>query len=103
MLQKYSFIPVFSCLLSGLALWSSRVQTTPTVDTSLYSKDKDSFVGVISNRRVLIESLDRIVTYQYYYHSVYGRFTKLVHEIGFSLPRALTDLYDIKVVEASTE
>jgi len=61
------------------------------------------FSSQAEHRIELVEALDRIVAYQHYYHSVYGHYTKLLNRIGFSISRPLTDLYDIRVTEASKD
>ena len=103
MVHKYSFIPVFSCLLGGLAWWSVHVQPEiPPNGTVEYATDANIKNQVV-NRRDLIEALDRLVVYEHYYHSVYGRFAKLINRTGFNLPRHLTEIYDVRIVEAGDD
>lgn len=102
MLRRYSFIPVFSILIGILVFWSSKYEKSlesaenPKKSETLTSKSD-------SNRQELIENLDRIVAYQHYFHSVYGHFTKVLNKIGFHIPQGLTQLYEIRVVEASSD
>jgi hypothetical protein len=101
MLKKYSFFPVFAVLLGGLAWWSMQVESAVLRESR--SGNISSRLGDDPNRRELIESLDRIVSYEHYYHSVYGHFTKLLNRIGLVIPRTVSDLYDIRVTEASND
>ena len=41
------------------------------------------------------------MAYEHYYRSVYGHFTKLVSRLGYPLPAGLSDIYDVRVSEAS--
>ncbi len=95
MLQRFAFVFVFFGLFCGLAWWSSQLnQLTPLGGPTQ---------NFVENRRSLVESLDRIVTYEQYYHSVYGHFTKLLSRIGLALSPQWMDAYDIRVTDASAE
>jgi len=59
--------------------------------------------GQNSRRIELLEVLDRVVTYEHYYHSVYGHFTKTLGKIGYKLPREVTDFYDVRIGEAGAD
>jgi hypothetical protein len=98
MLKKYTFIPIFSCLIFGLSWWATKIHLN-----EVRPFQRNSSSGSLSKRKELIEVLDRIVAYEYYYHSVYGHFTKLLNRVGMSIPNDLADLYDVRVVEATTD
>jgi hypothetical protein len=104
MLLKYSFIPVFSCILGGLVLWSEQVEFTSS-NYSINNRIQTANLsgGELSSRRELIEVLDRIISYQHYYQSAYGHYTKLLNKVGFRVPDRVANIYDIRVIEASQE
>lgn len=55
------------------------------------------------SRQELLEVLDRVVTYEHYYRSVYGHYTKFLGRVGVWIPRNVQDAYEIRVVEASAD
>jgi hypothetical protein len=101
MLRRYSFLVLFMGLLSTLAWWSGHVEssTAPAEPAFLSSDDG----AETAQRREAIEALDRIVAYEHYYRSVYGHFTRLISRLGYRLPAGLSELYDVRVTEASGE
>jgi hypothetical protein len=101
MFRKYSFIPMVFCILLGLTWWSTLVQTEFYQAEGIHSKSKTNIQKL--SRREVLETLDRIVAYEQYYHSVYGYFTKIINRTGFSVPAHLSDLYDIRIAEASKD
>ncbi len=103
MLQRQSFIPVFSCLIGGLAWWSSQVQSPIRSNIPHLNLDPEVKRSQLVNRRELIETLDRLIAYQHYYHSVYGRFTKFINRTGFTLPRTVSEHYDVRIVDATVD
>lgn len=109
MLQKYSFFCVFALLLSGLQWWSSHVvmsvdsavqlettSVTPTQNT----QDELSQADL---RRDLLETLDRLVILENYYHSIYGHYTQVLNHAGFSVPARLSRHYEIRVASAARD
>lgn len=56
-----------------------------------------------TNRRNLLEALDRLVHYERYYRSVYGHYTRLIANLGCPLPEWLVENYDIHVTEAGSD
>jgi hypothetical protein len=98
MIQKYSFIPVVALLLSGLAWWSAQLEQQKSLGVSKQAQNQQ-----VIRRQDLLETLDRVVAYERYYHSVYGHFTKLLNRIGYTPPDKVSDFYDIRVAEASLE
>lgn len=118
MLQRYTFIVFLSVLISGLGWWSNYFESA--LFQSLRSKSEgrgrvpaelagtanaagDSFVLEASQRRELLEVLDRMVAYQHYYHSVYGTFTRLPQKTGYDVPRSVASRYEIRVTEATPD
>jgi hypothetical protein len=105
MLRRYSFIPVFFCWLAGIAWWGQRVESsTPRAGNTVAAAAESTAQPVQSSkRRELLELLDRIVVYEHYYRSVYGHFTKLLSRVGVSIPTSISDVYEIRVVEATSD
>lgn len=106
MLRPYSFFLIFGGILLGLGWGSKQVQEIHSANTLV--EGSSHLLGVPSgspqdSQRELVEVLDRIVVYQHYYHSVYGRFTKLLNKIGFIIPIRLSELYDIRIEKASAD
>jgi hypothetical protein len=101
MLERYSFIPVFTCLLSGLAWWSNQVKTTDLALASPSLIQKEG--SVVSRRQAILEALDQIVAHEAYYHALYGRYTKTLSRTGVTIPKTIAFQYDIRVLEASPE
>jgi hypothetical protein len=111
MLRSVTFILFFFISLSALS-WASvrfeRIGRLPLVAAS-QSEHPESDESTrqlaenveIEQRRLAVEVLDRLVTYERYYHSVYGHYTQLTSRLGFTLPAALENTYAIRVMEAS--
>jgi hypothetical protein len=89
--------------LAGLAWWSRYVESSVPHEAELQTVQERAGKISDSKRRELLELLDRIVAYEHYYRSVYGHFTKFISRIGYVLPRAVTDYFEIRVVEASSD
>src|SRR5688572_13195872 len=102
MLRRYSFIPVVCCILGGLAWWSIHVKGAVSSRADIQPIDYDR-AALVSRRQLLIEILDKIVCYEHYYHSVYGTYTRILNRIGVSIPRTITDVYDLHVSEATAD
>jgi len=102
MLERYSFIPVFTCLLGGVAWWTTQVGPTSSPDMIGESVEKISANKNVL-RRDLVEFLDRVVSYQYYYHSVYGKFSKSLSRVGLKVPQSLLHIYDVRVTDATAD
>ncbi len=88
-------------MLAGVAWWARNLGPVPTVDAAtakpkiVTAADQDRY------RQVLLETLDRVVSYEHYYRSVYGHYTRFLNRIGYSIPRAVSEIYEIRVAEAS--
>lgn len=91
---KYSFLPIFSCILGIFAWWSNHLNAAGELKVP-------SEVRYV--RRELMETLDRIVAYEHYYHSVNGHFTKLLNRIGVSVPSSVSEIYEVRVSEATSD
>lgn len=104
MWRRYSIIPVFFVLIAVVAWWANRVESSIREPASQVSQQEnaDSQTALTAQRRELLEVLDRAVAYEFYYRSVYGHFTKLLHRVGVAIPQTIRDVYDIRVVEASS-
>lgn len=101
---RISFILVFPLLLVILAIWTHRVEQEGVgrhAMSELTPSAQDP--GVITQRRELVEALDRIVSYENYYRNVYGHYTQLLSRAGVSIPPRLNGIFDIRVSDASAE
>jgi hypothetical protein len=107
MIRRYTYIPIVFLILSALAWWSTRVESSIPRDLQAEPLAAgevplpETIGREATTRRQLVEVLDRLVAYQHYYHSVYGRFTKLLSRVGYSVPREVSEHYEIRVVEAT--
>lgn len=54
-------------------------------------------------RRDLLETLDRLVILENYYHSVYGHYTQVLNHAGFFVPSRLARHYEIRVASAAKD
>lgn len=97
MIRRYTFLASFLLLLSVLTWWSRQIPS------SARAAVVPQAIPGIAQRRELLESLDRLVAYEHYYRTVYGRFTRLTHRLGYSLPANLHHHYEVRVVEATRE
>ena len=100
--RRYSFIVVILLLLTGMSWWSAKLNYSARRAAGA-GKNFQGPVALESQRRELLETLDRVVAYQHYYRSVYGHFTQLLGRVGFSVPRKIEEQYDIRVTEASRD
>jgi hypothetical protein len=100
---KYSFLPVFSCLLGALAWWSNYLGAAGVVNVPTEIHLTQDGTSSTQLRREIVEALDRVVAYQHYYHSVHGHFTKLINKIGFSVPPSVLENYEVRVSEATAD
>lgn len=117
MLQRYAFIAVCIGMLSGLGIWSAHIELrraqsrSPAENWSAANRQSlstleagiGSPVRTMVQQRELLETLDKIVSYQHYYRSVYGHFTKILSRTGASIPKAISSIYEIRVSEATTD
>lgn len=101
--RRYSFLVIFFALLTPLAWWSGRVETS-NASVPAHPIERFGEPGAeLSQRRELLEVLDRLVAYEHYYRSVYGHFTKLISRLGYPIPPGLSDIYEVRVSEAAHE
>jgi hypothetical protein len=101
-LKRYSFFFLFFLSLAGLTWWGQRVEDTRP--EAKLERNTIPQIEIASSKRLqLLEVLDRIVTYEHYYHSVYGHFTKLLSRLGVTISHDIADLFEIRVVEASSD
>ncbi|MGZ3699143.1 MAG: hypothetical protein ACXWPM_00945 [Bdellovibrionota bacterium] len=100
MFQRFSFIPVVFCLMAALAWWSSRVSVSSDLEVTASGLPASV---TVEHRQDLVEALEKIVSYEHYYRTVYGHFTKILSRTGFMVPEYLAGIYDIRVAEASAD
>src|SRR4051812_10899959 len=107
MQRRSTFLVVVVFSISSLAWWTHRAEPSLTRVIASMSQpagfsdpDMDP-TAMISSRREALEVLDRIVSYERYYHSLYGHFTKFLNRIGLAVPKNVSDVYEIRIVEAS--
>jgi hypothetical protein len=113
MARRYSFFVIFLAILIPLSWWSNRIETSGeqiSARSVLNAFQEPPNLQIRGEhpaeddqRRELMEVLDRLVAYEHYYRSVYGHFTKLVSRLGYSVPAELSEVYDIRVSEASRD
>lgn len=101
MFQRFLFIPIFSLILLGLSLWSHHVRSSVRMDAAEIQKSE--FSEDARRRTELVEFLERIVLYEHYYHTAYGHYSHLMSQIGINIPSALSEHYEIRIVEANTD
>lgn len=101
MLEKYSFVPIFTCLIGGVAWWSAQVGPSAQNGFGSVQPGDKRNVTQVAHRRELVEFLDRLVSYERYYHSVYGHYTKTIQKTGLLIPRSISASYDIRVTDAT--
>jgi hypothetical protein len=99
MLKRYRFLLFFAVIFLGLSGWARHVLTAVPIQ-SIQSKQTLS-AEETERRRGLIEVLDRLVAYEHYYRAVYGHFTKLLGRVGYTIPKEIAELYEIRVEEAT--
>jgi hypothetical protein len=106
MSRGYTFLPLLILSLAGAAWWSQHLESRPAgpedEKANPHSTGQSSTIHE-TRRRELMEALDRMVSYQHYYHSVYGQFTLLMARTGYSLPSSVTEVYDVRVQEATSD
>ncbi len=101
MFRQYLFLPLIFALLAGLKWLSYAESMNPrSVTMAQVGASDPSRLGV---RQDLMEDLDRIVSYEHYYHSLHGRFTLLLNRIGFPLSSSVIAEYDIRVSVATAD
>lgn len=122
MRQRYSFIIFIFLFITVLGWWGGSIpgssSSSHLLGAILIKPSKEDLVrnqitppdqgldlelSSESLRRELLEALDRLVTYELYYRSVYGRFTKMISRVGLKIPLRLTQAYQMQVVEANTD
>lgn len=109
MRQKCFFIIFIILSIAAIGWWGKCVPGASSSEEFSRSQVTHTEQGLdieLSNeslRRELLEVLDRLVTYERYYRSIYGRFTKMVSRVGLTIPLRLTQAYQIQVIEATTD
>lgn len=109
---RYSFAVFLLLLVSGLGWWAHFV-LKPSSNASnqmrsfyAFSFDEPKRADTVKSeilKRDLLEFLDRLVSYELYYRSLYGRFTKMVSRVGMSIPQRISKDYEIQVIEATND
>jgi hypothetical protein len=105
MSRQYFFLPLFFVLILVLGWFSSWGQ----IESSQFNQLTTSLTGTPQSgvsqelRQELIENLDRLVSYQHYYHSLNGRFTLVLNRIGLPLSLRVSSEYDVRVLVASSD
>jgi hypothetical protein len=102
--QRYSFFGIVALLVLGLQWWASHMGNLVPVSSQTAESTDQATTGLASAdapaRRALLEVFDRMVVHEKYYHSVYGRYTKVLSRIDFTVPRSVANQYEVRVVEA---
>lgn len=93
-----------------MTIWARALQFEPLGEPIISSSAESGVAALLEGetpspylRRKLLETLDRIVTYQHYYKAVYGSYTRIAGRLGVPIPKQVEDAYEIRVVEASGE
>ena len=102
MLSKYYFIPAFFSLWIALFWWSGKIHPE-TQGSQTESLTQRASPSQTTARQDLIESMNQIVSFEKYYHSVYGHYTQLLKKIGYTVPNSLSEIYDIRVAEGAAD
>jgi|GEM_PF-4439650 len=109
---RYSFAVFLLLLVSGLGWWANFVFIATPVSSHrmrsffVFSSEEPQRPDLVQGqilKRDLFEFLDRLVTYELYYRSLYGRFTKMVSRVGVSIPQKISKHYEIQVIEATSD
>lgn len=103
MLRHYSFLPVVSFLLIGLAWLSSGIQSFSNIGPREKWKLNSDLKIQATYRRALIESMDRAVVLEHYYHSVHGKFADSLKKAGYELPSVIQRNFSVKVLDATED
>ena len=119
MFRRYSFLVFFALILAVSGWWSKQLQSSASnsFGRQNYQQQTPKLVGMnevrqnkteyavpgVQNhfRLELLEFLDRVVAYQRYYHSIYGRFTKVLGRVGVVVPRKIAEVYEVRIVDAN--
>jgi hypothetical protein len=101
MVRQYFFLPFFFISILALGWLSNLEQMKNLASRSLVSDSEDAAQRVI--RQELMEDLDRLVSYEHYYHSLNGRFTLLLNRVGLPFSSRVSAEYDIRVLIASSD
>ncbi len=102
MFRRCHFVLLFLMLLAGLAWWADRL-LPPTVKAAPQLPVVSVSEPDTAKRIELLELVDRIVAYEHYYHSVYGHFTQLLPRLGIKIPKAIAEIYEVRIAEASAD
>lgn len=99
MKNNFSFAILMVLLLGGLGWWGRMVEGPGAWARASSSEQGRS----VESKRKVLEVLDQLVTYELYYRSVYGRFTKIVSRLGLSIPHDVSKSFEINVAEVSDD
>ncbi len=88
-----------------LTFWSRRVELSKQREfgTVRNLTQKGSKEFQIDQRRNLVETLDCIVSYEHYYHSINGYFTRLLINSGCDMSPELDSFFKIEIEKASRD
>ncbi len=103
MFRQYLFLPLFFALMLGMRWFSTHGELAGLTHSRVIDPARVQSQVALSVRQELMEDLDRLVTYENYYHAMEGRFTLLLNRVGFRpSPRVLAE-YDIRVQVATAD
>jgi hypothetical protein len=108
MLRGISFLLFTVAMIAALAHWQVRLESASASLTPHGARPPGALTGPRPDaspetRRQLIEVLDRLVSYQQYYREVYGHYTRLLGRIGYAIPDPVSRVFEVRVLEASTD
>ncbi|MBI2712818.1 MAG: hypothetical protein HYX41_08200 [Bdellovibrio sp.] len=102
MVERYSFIPIFTLLMGGAAWWSTQVGPMGQGDLQSKGGIEASTSHHMNRRRELIEFLDRAVTFERYFHSYYQRYSSNLQKTGLRVPVGVKNSYDLRVSDVGS-
>jgi hypothetical protein len=106
MLGRSRSFPFFMVtVISGISLWAHGLQTSvPFPLASAEGVELQTTQDPTRESRVsLLKILDRIASHEHYYHSVYGRYTRVLGQLGVEIPESVARIYEIEVQQANAD
>lgn len=115
MWRKNTFLPIFSCLLAGLAWWSSyqghsiaEVQPFSAEDQLVYrdpsSEGNETEESTLEKQRLdLLEALDHLAREEHAYHDRKGRYSYVLLHKALPTLGSLAPYYEVRITEASED
>jgi hypothetical protein len=93
--RRRRFALLCSLSVATLAIWSAQLSSV--------RGPGPGNPGTVPTRQQLLETLDRIVTYEGYFRSVYGSYTRILGQLGVEIPPPLLQGYAIHVQEVTPD